>query len=138
MLLWTNSLVRLHLSGLGCPWEYMNEIGLLLSNLMDLELKHYAFQGSECYINPRCFMKLETLVIDNTNLVRWKSQNVSLPRLELLSIRHCNKLQQLDWKRHPSMVRTTIELVECNPLAVTSAHHLRSRSAFRVRCHSSF
>ncbi|XP_047978857.1 putative late blight resistance protein homolog R1B-17 [Salvia hispanica] len=132
------TLIRLHLSGLGCPWEHMNEIGLLLPNLMDLELKHYAFQGPEWYINPRCFMKLETLVIEDTNLVRWKSQNGSLSRLELLSIRHCYKLQQLFWKRHPTAVPTTVELVECNPLAVISAHHLRSRSAFRVRCHSSF
>ena len=41
------SLTVLCLSGLGCPWKHMNDIGSLLPNLRTLKLQHYAFQGSE-------------------------------------------------------------------------------------------
>ena len=116
----------------------MNDIGSQLPNLMKLNLKHYAFRGLEWNIEPRSFLKLETLVIEDTDLVRWRAQHGSLPMLELLSIRHCYKLQQLEWVRDPSTVQTTIELVECNPLAVTSANQLGPESLYRVRCHSTF
>lgn len=94
----------LQLIGLGCPW-----------NLTDLELQHYAFRGREWEIESGCFLKLDTLVIEDTDSVRWRAQRGSLPRLDILSIRHCYKLQELDWARDPSTDRTpTIELVNCN------------------------
>ncbi|KAL8530013.1 hypothetical protein ACS0TY_007185 [Phlomoides rotata] len=39
-----SSLQKLHLSGMGYPWEYMNIIGSL-PNLHALKLRHYAFRG---------------------------------------------------------------------------------------------
>ncbi|XP_042013018.1 putative late blight resistance protein homolog R1A-4 isoform X2 [Salvia splendens] len=105
------SLTVLHLSGLGCPWKHIIDIGLLLPNLETLRLEHYAFQGPEWDIVPGCFLKLQTLIIGDTDLVRWRIQHGSLPKLDLLTIRHCYKLQQLDWMRGPSMVtKPTIEL----------------------------
>ncbi|XP_042013934.1 putative late blight resistance protein homolog R1C-3 [Salvia splendens] len=133
-----SSLTILHLSGLGCPWRYMNDIGVLLPNLVNLRLEHYAFQGSEWNIESKCFLKLEKLVMEDTDLVRWRAQHGSLPRLDLLSIRHCYKLQQLDWMCSPSTVTTrTIELVECNPLVVASALQL-PEDHFTVLWQSSF
>ncbi|XP_042016050.1 putative late blight resistance protein homolog R1C-3 [Salvia splendens] len=132
------SLTMLYLSGLGCPWKHMNDIGSLLPNLKGLELEHYAFRGPEWDIESESFLKLERLVIEDTDLVLWRAQHGSLPRLHLLSIRHCYKLQQLDWMRGPSMSRTAIELVECNPSVIDFAKQLRPESLFTVRCHSSF
>ncbi|XP_047956953.1 putative late blight resistance protein homolog R1A-10 isoform X1 [Salvia hispanica] len=133
-----SSLTKLELNGSGCQWKHMNDIGSRLPNLITLYLQHYAFRGPEWDIESGCFLKLETLVIADTDLVRLRPQHGSLPMLDLLSIRHCYKLKQLEWTRDPSMIKTTIELVECNPLVVASAKQLRPESLFTVRCHSSF
>ncbi|XP_047969180.1 putative late blight resistance protein homolog R1A-10 [Salvia hispanica] len=134
-----SSLKKLVLYGTRCPWKHMNDIGSLLPNLMQLKLHMYACQDLEWDIESRCFLKLMTLVIEDTDIVRWRAQHGRLPMLNLLSIRHCYKLQQLDWTSDPSMVRTlNIELVECNPLAVASAKQLKPESLFKVRCHSTF
>ncbi|XP_042015760.1 putative late blight resistance protein homolog R1B-12 [Salvia splendens] len=132
-----SSLTKLNLSGLGCLWKHMNDIGSLLPNLKSLELTHYAFQGPEWNIEVGCFLKLKTLIIEDTDLVRLRLQHGSLPSLDLLSIRHCYKLQQVDWTCDPSMVtKPTIELVECSPSVVAFSEKLRPH--FKVRCHSSF
>ena len=128
-----SSLTTLNLSGLGCPWENMNVIGSMLPNLMFLTLKGYAFRSAEWNIEA-----LDTVIIKDTDLVRLIAQHGSLPRLKLLSIRHCYKLQQFNWSRDPSMVTIAIELVECNPLAVVSAKQLKPESVFKIRSHSSF
>ena len=136
-----SSLTSLQLSGLRCPWKHMNDIGLLLPNLVTLKLEHYAFQGPYWDIESQCFLKLDTLIIEDTDLVRWRSQHGSLPMLGILSIRHCYKLQQLVWTSDSSMATTrTIELVECNPLiaTTTSAMQLRPESLFIVRWYTTF
>ncbi|XP_042011663.1 putative late blight resistance protein homolog R1A-10 [Salvia splendens] len=132
-----SSLTRLELSGLGCPWKHTNDIGRLLPNLKILKLQQYAFQGQEWDIELGCFFKLETLIIGDTDLVRWRPQHGSLPRLELLSMRHCYKLQQLDWTRDASMVITpTIELIDCSLVVVVNAMQL-PESLFQVHFHCS-
>ncbi|XP_047953941.1 putative late blight resistance protein homolog R1B-12 [Salvia hispanica] len=136
--MFSSSLTMLNLSGLGCPWKYMNDIGTLLPNLSNLKLQNYAFRGPEWDIGSACFLKLETVIIMDTNLVRLRTMHGSLPRLKLLSLHHCYKLQQLDWTRGPSMFTTTIELVECNPLAIASAYQLRPESVFKIHWYSSF
>ena len=129
----------LTLSGLGCPWKHMNNIGSLLPNLSDLVLQHYAFRGPEWDIESGSFSKLERLVIEDTDLVRWRPQHGSLPKLHLLSIRHCYRLQQLEWLPDPSMVtKCKIELVECNHSTIASAKQLRPESLFTVRVDISF
>ena len=133
-----SSLTVLYLIGLGCLWEHMNVIGSMLPNLVYLNLESYAFRSPEWNIEAGSFLKLETVKIEDTDLVRLIAQQGSLPRLKLLSIRHCYKLKQFDWTRDPSMVTTTIELVECHPLAADSAMQLRPESVFTIRCYSSF
>ncbi|XP_047954094.1 putative late blight resistance protein homolog R1A-4 [Salvia hispanica] len=127
-----SSLTILKLSGLGYPWQYMNDIGSVLPNLIILGIEHYAFRGPKWDIESSCFLKLETLVIEDSDLVQLRAQHGSLPRLKLLSIRHCYKLKHLDWMRDSSMVRPTIELVDCNPLVYASVEKLpESLFAFR-------
>ena len=130
-----SSLTWLKLGGIGCSWKHLNDIGSLLPNLKDLVLQDYAFRGPEWNIVIGCFPKLETLVIQDTDLVRWRAQRLSLPRLELLRLQHCYKLQQLEWNAYDE--KHTIELIECNPLAVTSANQL-PESLFTVLSYSSF
>ena len=90
-----STLTTLQLMGLGSPWKHMNDIGFLLPNLKKLDLKQYAFQGLEWNIELGSFGKVETIVIEDTDIVRWTAQHGSLPRLNLLSIHHYYKLQQL-------------------------------------------
>ncbi|XP_047955650.1 disease resistance RPP8-like protein 3 [Salvia hispanica] len=135
-----SSLTLLKLGGTGCSWQHLNDIGSLLPNLKELFLHDYAFRGPEWNIVIGCFSKLETLVIQDTDLVRWSAQRRSLSNLKLLSLQHCYKLQQLEWKygraRYKSEMHA-IELIECNPMAVSSANQL-PESLFTVRSYSSF
>ncbi|XP_057812412.1 putative late blight resistance protein homolog R1A-4 isoform X1 [Salvia miltiorrhiza] len=132
-----SSLKELHLSGLGYPWKYMNDIGSLLPNLGMLVLRCYAFRGLEWEITLGSFLKLTTLIIEDTDLVQWRPQRGSFPDLRTLSMEHCYKLQQLEWPYDHSWI-TTIELVECNPLAVACANQLRDKFSFKLMVDTSF
>ncbi|XP_057812366.1 putative late blight resistance protein homolog R1A-10 [Salvia miltiorrhiza] len=133
-----SSLRMLHLNGFGgYPWKYMNDIGSLLPNLRALILGCYAFRGPEWEIESGCFLKLTDLYIEDTDLVQWRPQRGSFPELNNLSMNHCYKLQQLDWPYDHSWI-TTIELVECNPLAVACANQLKDKFAFELIVKSSF
>ncbi|XP_057810257.1 putative late blight resistance protein homolog R1A-10 [Salvia miltiorrhiza] len=127
----------LRLRGLGYPWKYMNDIGSLLPNLQHLNLKSYAFRGPMWEIKPGSFLKLTTLQIKDTDLVQWRPQHGSFPELKVLSMKHCYKLQQLDWPYDDSWIKV-IELVECNPLAVACANQLKDKFSFELMARSSF
>ncbi|XP_047978803.1 putative late blight resistance protein homolog R1A-4 [Salvia hispanica] len=132
-----SSLRILCLSGTGCPWEHMNKIGSLLPNLIKLDLKQYAFRGPEWDIESGCFLKLETLIVDDADLVRWRAQNGSLPRLQLLSLRHCYKLKHLDWMLDSSMVTPIIEIVDCHPFIFASVAKIPEYLS-KSRCYCSY
>ncbi|XP_057810272.1 late blight resistance protein R1-A-like [Salvia miltiorrhiza] len=133
-----SSLKVLGLSGLGgYPWNYMNDIGLLLPNLEILMLCEYAFRGPEWDITPGSFLKLIELQIDDTDLVRWRPQRGSFPKLRRLSMWHCYKLQQLDWPYDHSWIEI-IHLRDCNPLAVACANELKDKFSFDLFVESSF
>ncbi|XP_057812373.1 putative late blight resistance protein homolog R1B-8 isoform X1 [Salvia miltiorrhiza] len=132
-----SSLTELYLRGVGCPWKYMNDIGSLLPNLSILQLKCYAFRGPEWEIKLGSFLKLTKLEIRDTDLVQWRPQRGSLPRLLKLIMKHCYKLQQLDLPDDQSCIKT-IELVECNPLGVACANQLKHKFSFKLTTRSSF
>ncbi|XP_047956581.1 putative late blight resistance protein homolog R1A-10 [Salvia hispanica] len=132
------SLQALKLSGLGYPWKYMNEIGSMLPNLSLLILEDYAFQGPKWDIESSCFLKLEDLVIEDTDLVELRAQDGSLPRLKLLSLRYCYKLKHLDWLCGNSQKTPVIELVDCNPLVYAFAEEKLSKYQFEIRSHRSY
>ncbi|XP_047956951.1 putative late blight resistance protein homolog R1A-10 [Salvia hispanica] len=128
-----SSLTELELGGLGCPWKHMNDIGSMLPNLKILQLRHYAFQGPEWNIESNCFLKLEKVQINDTDLVRLRAEHGSIPRLKYLGMHDCYKLQELNLARDPSMVTTEIELFDCNLLVIIPA-----KSMLTFEIYSSF
>ncbi|XP_057812495.1 late blight resistance protein R1-A-like [Salvia miltiorrhiza] len=132
-----STLTTLHLKGLGYPWKYMNDIGLRLPNLMKLVLQSYAFRGPEWEIESRSFLKLRELQIEDTDLVQWRPQRGSFPELAFVIMKHCYKLQQLNWSFDHSQIKS-IGLDDCNPLAVACAIQLQDKFSFELAVESSF
>ncbi|XP_047956584.1 probable disease resistance protein RF9 isoform X1 [Salvia hispanica] len=133
-----SNLIALSLSGLGYHWKFMNDIGSMLPNLNALELKDYAFRGPKWNIESIRFFNLQTLIIEDTDLVELRAQDGSLPWLKLLSLRHCYKLKHLDWLCGNSVETPVIELVDCNPLVYASAEEKLSEYHFDIRSHRSY
>ncbi|XP_047962787.1 putative late blight resistance protein homolog R1B-12 isoform X2 [Salvia hispanica] len=98
------TLKKLHLSGMGFPWKYMNIIGSL-PGLIVLKLRSYAFHGSH-----------------------WKTKRyVSMKHCyKLEDIRKASFLDRC----HGTI---EIELEDCNPLALTWATQLQPSSGGRLR-----
>ncbi|XP_047975120.1 putative late blight resistance protein homolog R1A-10 [Salvia hispanica] len=134
------NLKKLHLSGMGFPWKYMNDIASM-PNLEALKLRSYAFQGSHWNVKNDCFRSLKFLLIEESDLVQWKSRRGSFCELAVLSIKHCYKLEII---RIPSLFNPhdleEIELEDCNPLVLTWATQLQPRltCTLRVTFSSSF
>ncbi|XP_042018107.1 putative late blight resistance protein homolog R1A-10 [Salvia splendens] len=118
-------LKKLHLSGMGFPWKYMNDIASL-PNLEALKLRSYAFQGSHWNVKNDCFRRLKFLLIEESDLVQWKSRRRSFCKLAVLSMKHCYKLENI---RIPSFFNphdlNEIELEDCNPLVLIWATQLQ-------------
>ncbi|XP_042006051.1 putative late blight resistance protein homolog R1A-10 [Salvia splendens] len=91
-----SSLVKLHLSGLCYPWEYMDTVGLL-PKLHVLKLKCYAFRGPKWEVDDFKFQRLRSLVIEDTDLVEWKVGSGCFSRLRHISIKHCYNLEEFQW-----------------------------------------
>ncbi|XP_057789226.1 putative late blight resistance protein homolog R1C-3 [Salvia miltiorrhiza] len=115
-------LVKLHLSGMGFPWEYMNAIGSL-PFLEVLKLRAYACQGPKWEAQEGSFLQLKFLLIEDSDLVQWKPKSGSFPFLMSLSMKHCYKLEEIHWVSH--YAKGTIELVNCDPVAFTCAEQLQ-------------
>ncbi|XP_047964410.1 putative late blight resistance protein homolog R1A-10 [Salvia hispanica] len=121
-LMFPRGLKKLHLSGMGFPWEYADVIGFL-PFLQVLKLRSYAFQGSHWETQRESFLSLEFLLIEDSDLVHWIPRYGSFPKLSYLSMKHCYKLVQLHW---PSIsMLGKIELVDCNPLAWACASQVK-------------
>ncbi|XP_047944719.1 putative late blight resistance protein homolog R1C-3 [Salvia hispanica] len=93
------NLKKLHLSGMGFPWKYMNDIASL-PNLEALKLRSYAFQGSHWNAKDYCFPCLKFLLIEESDLVQWESKKGVLSRLKYLSLKHCYKLENISCHDH--------------------------------------
>ncbi|XP_047957070.1 putative late blight resistance protein homolog R1A-10 [Salvia hispanica] len=122
------NLKKLHLSGTGFPWEYMDVIGSL-PYLEALKLRSYAIQGSHWKTENDIFSHLQFLLIEESDLVRWKLGNNSFPQLKYLSMKHCYKLEEIPepayLSRLPCFCPIEIELEDCNPLALICATQLQ-------------
>ncbi|XP_042015768.1 putative late blight resistance protein homolog R1A-10 isoform X2 [Salvia splendens] len=130
------NLKKLHLRGMGLPWEYMDVIGSLPS-LKVLKLRSYAFRGSHWKAKRHSFSSLEFLLIEESDLVQWKPAYLSFLRLKYLSLKHCYKLKEI---HRPASVYAEfgrmiieIELEDCNPLALTCASQLQPTNDVRLR-----
>lgn len=116
-----SSLKKLSLSGLGYPWEYMKIISKL-ENLEVLKLQCYAFQGTEWKIEDSGFEALQFLLIEDTDLVRWKFTTAGLVHLKCLCIKHCYQLEELPRDLHGFV--QTVEVIDCNPFVENWAKEL--------------
>ncbi|XP_042011402.1 putative late blight resistance protein homolog R1A-10 [Salvia splendens] len=127
---------KLHLSGMGFPWEYVDVVGSL-SVLEVLKLRSYAFKGSKWEAKRGSFWYLKFLMIEDSDLEQWKPSFGSFGSLTYLSMKHCYKLKELCW---PSICENgKIELVNCNPLALKCAEQLQpDRTHLEVTATSSF
>ncbi|XP_047964078.1 putative late blight resistance protein homolog R1A-10 isoform X2 [Salvia hispanica] len=133
------NLKKLHLSGMGFPWEYMKDIASL-PNLKALKLRSYAFQGSHWNIEDYRFPHLQFLLIEESDLVQWESRYGVFSELTYLSLKHCYKLQNI---RIPSLHthrNIEVELEDCNPLALNWASQYQpgASSTLHVTSTSSF
>ncbi|XP_057789294.1 putative late blight resistance protein homolog R1A-10 isoform X1 [Salvia miltiorrhiza] len=135
LMMFPSGLKKLHLSGMGFPWEYMDVIGSLPS-LEVLKLRAYAFRGPKWEVREKSFLRLQFLLIEDSDLVRWKARYGSFPYLVSLSMKHCYKLEEIHWLSYFDF--GDIELVNCNPVALTCAKKLQPRTDARVDVTASF
>ncbi|KAL1542541.1 putative late blight resistance protein R1B-12 [Salvia divinorum] len=131
-------LVKLHLSGTGFPWEYMDIIGCFLPNLKVLKLRSYAVHGSHWEARRLSFLSLEFLLIEESDLVQWKPGYGSFTELSYLSMKHCYKLEEIH--RPESLCSSSIlgktieiEVVDCHPLALSCATQLQLSMGVTLR-----
>ncbi|XP_047978718.1 putative late blight resistance protein homolog R1A-10 [Salvia hispanica] len=133
-----SSLVKLHLSGLCYPWEYINTVGLL-PKLHVLKLKCYAFRGPKWEVDDFKFQRLRSLVIEDTDLVEWKVGSGCFSRLRHISIKHCYNLEEFHWDY--DYYFKDVEVFDSNPLAEAFFNQIKDRKErrfLRVGFHSSW
>ncbi|EYU24401.1 hypothetical protein MIMGU_mgv1a025653mg, partial [Erythranthe guttata] len=58
-----------------------------------LKLRCYAFRGPEWEVEDNRFLRLELLLIEDSDLVQWTAARRSFPFLNCLSVKHCYKLK---------------------------------------------
>ncbi|EYU34507.1 hypothetical protein MIMGU_mgv1a004969mg [Erythranthe guttata] len=124
-----SSLKKLTLTGgFGYPWEEMSKISFL-QNLTELKLRCYAFRGPKWKVRQHEFQKLRFLLIEDTDLVQWTFEDHRcFESLEILSVKHCYKLERIPMKFDERLLK--IELVDCNPLALTKLKEDREKDKF--------
>ncbi|KAL1548373.1 putative late blight resistance protein R1A-10 [Salvia divinorum] len=118
-------LKKLSLSGLGYPWEYMKIISKL-ENLQVLKLRCYAFQGPDWELRDDDLHALRFLLIEDTDLVRWKFSAACFIHLKCLCIKHCYQLEEIPPELCTSV--ETIQVVDCNPMVQNWAKDLEMRA----------
>ncbi|KAL0385166.1 UNVERIFIED_CONTAM: putative disease resistance RPP13-like protein 3 [Sesamum radiatum] len=118
-----SGLTKLSLSGLGCPWKDIREIGKLW-HLEVLKLKNYAFQGPEWTTDSFQFNSLKVFVLEDTDLGHWRPGQGSFIGVRHLIIRHCYKLEEipLEIGIYPGLEK--VELVDVKPSVVASAEKI--------------
>ncbi|XP_012852930.1 PREDICTED: putative late blight resistance protein homolog R1A-10 [Erythranthe guttata] len=127
-----SGLKKLSLSGLGYPWEEMSKIDLL-PNLEVLKLRCCAFRGPRWEVETKRFLRLEFILIEDSDLVHWTAGRGSFPFLDCLSIKHCYKLQEIP--RRLGFELGKIQVVDCSPSIVNWAKNL---TKIDVLVHSSW
>ncbi|KAK6152278.1 hypothetical protein DH2020_014913 [Rehmannia glutinosa] len=119
-------LTKLTLSGLGYPWKEMSKIASL-PKLKALKLRCHAFRGPKWETYGRdAFARVEFLLIEDNDLVNWTVGEGSFPYLETLRMKHCYKLEEIPYEVTRYMI--TLNLVDCNPLAVTCAKEIQKKT----------
>ncbi|KAL3655407.1 hypothetical protein CASFOL_001193 [Castilleja foliolosa] len=116
-------LKKLSLNGFGYSWDYMRGISSL-PNLEVLKLRCYAFQGAEWEIREGEFVKLKFLLLEDSDLTKWRVGRGCFMRLQRLVIRHCYKLVEIPLEFNGSRSFDTIEVVDCSPSTIACAKEI--------------
>ncbi|XP_047961060.1 putative late blight resistance protein homolog R1A-10 [Salvia hispanica] len=123
-LMMPRGLIKLHLSGMGFPWNHMDVIGSNLPFLQVLKLRSYAFLGSKWDAQEVIFPRLDFLLIEDSDLVFLNLRSTGFPKLSYLSMKHCYKLKEICWPPVSGRRHRKIELVDCSPSALNCAQQL--------------
>ncbi|KAK4394649.1 putative late blight resistance proteinR1A-10 [Sesamum angolense] len=123
-LAFPQKLKRLTLSGCGLPWGSMTIIGSL-PNLEVLKLKKDACRGQEWEPVEEQFCQLKYLLLEELDLVQWRTSETHFPCLQSLIIRSCFRLREIPSAIGDITTLEMIELVDCHPSAVTSAKQIQ-------------
>ncbi|KAL0417080.1 UNVERIFIED_CONTAM: hypothetical protein Slati_3539900 [Sesamum latifolium] len=118
-----SSLKELELYGCQIPWEHMTIIGSL-PNLKELCLFGYAFEGPEWNPVEGEFLRLEKLMIDKSNLVWWRAENIHFPNLKLLWLSYMYNLEEIPLSIGDIATLQKIELHGCKESAQDSAKQI--------------
>ncbi|KAL0356055.1 UNVERIFIED_CONTAM: putative late blight resistance proteinR1A-10 [Sesamum radiatum] len=123
-LAFPQKLKRLTLSGCGLSWESMTIVGSL-PNLEVLKLKKDACRGQEWVPVEEQFCRLKYLLLEELDLVQWRTNEAHFPCLQSLIIRSCFRLREIPSAIGDITTLQMIELVDCHPSAVTSAKQIQ-------------
>ncbi|KAL0364584.1 UNVERIFIED_CONTAM: putative late blight resistance proteinR1B-16 [Sesamum angustifolium] len=115
---------KLTLRGLNLPWCNMTIIGTL-PNLEVLKLLGNAFLGPEWRSIEGEFCQLKLLVLKCLDIVQWIADDTHFPRLQKLTIRSCDQLEEIPSCIGDISTLQLIELVDCHPSAMTSAQQIQ-------------
>ncbi|KAL0357578.1 UNVERIFIED_CONTAM: putative late blight resistance proteinR1A-10 [Sesamum calycinum] len=115
---------KLTLRGLNLPWCNMTIIGTL-PNLEVLKLLGNAFRGPEWRSIEGEFCQLKLLVLECLDIVQWRADDTHFPRLQKLTIRSCDQLEEIPSCIGDISTLQLIELVDCHPSAMTSAQQIQ-------------
>ncbi|KAL7153491.1 hypothetical protein ABFS83_04G172400 [Erythranthe nasuta] len=124
-----SGLLKLSLSGFGYPWEDISKIASLWS-LKVLKLRRYAFRGAKWETQDKAFRSLEVLLIEDSDLVEWTAGFKTFRCLEHLTLKNCQKLEEIPRDLY---IRQSIELVDCNALAVACVKQMQEEQRKKDR-----
>ncbi|KAL1553039.1 hypothetical protein AAHA92_13765 [Salvia divinorum] len=122
-LAFPQNLERITLSGCRIPWESMRSAGAL-PNLQVLKLRNFACQGPVWEPVEGEFCQLMHLLVEDSDLEHWKSNDAHFPRLQRLILRQCNKLREVPFSMGDIATLERMELVGCSFSAVTAARKI--------------
>ncbi|TMW92218.1 hypothetical protein EJD97_013335 [Solanum chilense] len=117
-------LKKLKLVGTRLSWEELNIVGQW-PNLEVLKVKPNACRGLKWRPIEGGFPRLKFLLIEGTNLTRWKATNDHFPALEHLVIKHCFHLVKIPIEFADIYSLQLIELQNCKAKLVASTMRIQ-------------
>lgn len=109
------SMTKLSLIGLGFPWEATSVIASF-PHLKVLKLRNYAFRGPGWMVEESGFPSLQSLSVEDTDLVEWSLGSECFKSLERLTMKHCYKYKKMHGEFGISLKK--IGFFDCNEVGI--------------------
>ncbi|KAI3473634.1 hypothetical protein Pfo_031409, partial [Paulownia fortunei] len=119
------SLKKLTLSDCAIPFGYMNKIGTL-PNLEVFKVRNSACESPTWEPTEGEFCRLQFLLLEKLNLVKWVADETHFTRLQRLVVRYCSELEEIPCGIGEISTLETIEVHECSPSAAASARKIEA------------